>query len=280
MDDFQGYDASGSKEENITATDLLASISYARTISILPSGNNKLSAGITLKYISEKLEEVNSVGGAADIGLLYEPQPEPAAVPLFSPGSWLKDIPNMWRYAIVVQNIGNGLFFDEEQTPLPTTLRLGMSYHAKYLVLGIESVIPNDNNPYYCFGAEYKINRSISLRIGDSSRQSADNTGLYAGLGVGYFPEKSNEIFSRIQFDYAFSGFNTLGQTHRIGLSIAFSELPARRRKQRKIEEHFNNGTEYYNQGKYNRALSEFNKVLQLDPDNKKTVEMIRKMKK
>jgi tetratricopeptide (TPR) repeat protein len=89
-----------------------------------------------------------------------------------------------------------------------------------------------------------------------------------------------------MSFDYAYSGFGDLGNSHRFGLTVNF-ETPtifATGTAAPDINKIYLRGVELFNQNRYPEAIIEFNKVLEIDSTNKDALEYMKmaseKMKK
>lgn len=71
---------------------------------------------------------------------------------------------------------------------------------------------PQDNDVYWCLGAEWWMQDTIALRAGYKTNQDI-GPGWSAGLGF---------KFQRICLDYAYAPYGDLGNTHRISLGMNF----------------------------------------------------------
>ncbi len=72
-----------------------------------------------------------------------------------------------------------------------------------------------------------------------------------------------------MQFDYAFAGFGDLGDTHRIGISIRFSQAAYTE------DSVYEKADMYYKEGRYSAAVDELNVLLQKEPHNKKAIMLL-----
>ena len=253
MDKIQGYTAADVKTEKVGVYDLLAVLSYARELPRLPNG---IYGGINLKFIQQKLEEESSFAFGVDIGAMS------------SVGRWLK-VKGLEELTLGLnlQNLGSKVKFQKEKGSLPLNFKFGLGLTKEVfgdpLTIAIDGNVPNDNDFYGSFGIEYWVRDLIGLRFGYKSGQDLGN-GLSFGAGI-----KVN-VF---QLDYALVHYGELGYTHRIGIVTRFGKEA----KAILIERAFKRGMDYYNAGKYPEAILEFNKVLELDPENQKALEMMRR---
>jgi len=251
MDKIQGYTANGIKAGEVTAYDLLGVLSYARELPYYG-----IYGGINLKLIQQKLEKESSFACGFDIGAMG------------GLGRWLK-VRGLEELTIGLnlQNLGTGVIFEEEVGNLPLNLKFGVGLTKEVLgdplTIAIDGNLPNDNNFYCSFGIEYWVRDLIALRLGYKSGEDL-------GKGVSFGGGIKVNIF---QLDYALVHFGELGYTHRIGIVTRFGKEA----KAILIEKAFKRGMEYYNEGKYPEAILEFNKVLGLDPENEKALEMMKR---
>ncbi len=250
MDKIQGWSAGNEKTGKVTAYDLLGVLSYARE---LPYGIN---GGINLKFIQQKLEEESSFAFGVDIGVIG------------GLGRWLK-VKGMEKLTIGanLQNLGSKVRFQKEKGSLPLNFKFGVGLRKEVfgdpLTIAIDGNLPNDNNLYGSLGIEYRVRDLIALRLGYKTGQDLGN-GISFGGGI------KVDIF---QIDYALVHFGELGYTHRIGVVTRFGKEA----KAMLIEKAFKKGMEYYNEGSYPQAILEFNKILELDPENERALEMMRR---
>ncbi|MBD3271531.1 MAG: PorV/PorQ family protein [Elusimicrobia bacterium] len=183
------------------ADDVCTSISYAQREpfkNILPD----VDLGVTLKFISQKLDDEIAQTGALDCGALYH-----------TPISNL-DI------GMSISNIGPGQKFISERDPLPLLMRLGGAYRLLNDTLLIASDLDHyliDQKLYAGLGCEYWLLNMIGLRAGYRHGYHTDSLGSIVGLTGGVSLRAFN-----IQLDYAFVPFGELGDTHRFSLSAKF----------------------------------------------------------
>ena len=94
----------------------------------------------------------------------------------------------------------------------PLTFKLGAASNLKNLTLALDVAKPQDNEIYYCLGAEWWLRNVLALRAGYKTNQDIGQ-GLTAGIGY---------KFGRICLDYAYVPYGDLGDAHRISLGIKF----------------------------------------------------------
>lgn len=152
--------------------------------------------GLTGKYIFRNIAGYNAQAFGGDAGVLVTPT-------------------DRLRIGLAVLNVGQSVQFISVADPLPTTVRLGLSY--KVLDIPHHSVLLTADNGYqigsqtYLGGAglEYWFDKTLALRggyTGDVYQQHPT-----AGLGVNV---------DVVEFDYAYAPIGTLGDTHRFSLTL------------------------------------------------------------
>jgi len=185
-------------DEKFTSYDMAMTLSYSRKM------NEKLSSGVNLRYIRQKLEEETANGAGMDIGGLYKLSGEN-----FSMG-------------FMVQNIGTRLKFIDEGDPQPLNLKFGAGYKLlnNRLLIAVDVNFPIDNKVSAHIGSEcrHKIKKDIeaAVRAGYKTTTIEDLdalSGLSAGAGVSY---------RGYGIDYAWVPYGDLGNTHRISLIAKF----------------------------------------------------------
>ncbi len=185
-----------------------AGLSVARTLS------PELSVGATAKTISQQLDVEDSIGAAADVGIL------------------LRILDNRLGVGVAAQNLG---FLDTGEN-LPMNVRGGIAYHVRTQSNPESTRPPQDmfalaadvnypivaGYPTFHLGAENWFYDILALRVGYSFSQG-DNpkNGLTAGFGLRRIGEASLENVN-FQFDYAFVPDEAVGNAHRISLLLRF----------------------------------------------------------
>ncbi|MBN1898266.1 MAG: PorV/PorQ family protein [Spirochaetes bacterium] len=206
--DIDNYE-NGQLLGTIAPSDVLASLAYGLKIT------DKFQAGLSLKYVSEKLTDTYS--GSAfgiDLGLLY--------LELFK----------HLNVGLVAQNIGSGPQFSQETGSLPLTIKLGTvyTYRLYRAVAGLKDInvlvdfiFPSDADMQTRYGLEawwYNLGGGLldaALRIGAKFPTDFDVvSSLTFGAGIRMF---------NTQLDYAMVNFGDLGMTHRIGVLYRFGDI-------------------------------------------------------
>jgi len=211
----------------------------ALTLSWGKALNKKISLGLDLKFISETLDTFRASAVGADLGLLLK-------------------LPAAFTLGVSLQNQLGELKFIQEQNPLPRKAVIGIAaqnFILEPLTLSADYNLPQGETNYLNYGCEYWFSDFFALRLGSSKSR------LQGGIGfkASYF-----------DLDYAYVPYEYLGATHRVSLSLRFAA-----RREEEIKKHFKLGKDYYREQDYLNALSEFNKVLELDPLHKDSREFV-----
>ena len=239
VSDIQGYSPGGTKTRKLGAYDLAFSLCYGS--SIFPS----LSGGINFKFIGEKLADESASTFAFDIGGLWSP-----------PVSGLK-------LGFNLQNLGMGLKFIEERSPLPLNCKLGCAYEVEFF--GTQSILALDVNipvDYGCFvngGFECKIYNLIALRGGYTSRDDM-SSGLRLGIGIGG---------KNLIIDYSWLPRGDFADSHRMSATLRFGREYEESVIESDIRKHFEQGEKYFYNGEILKAYKEFKDVLLVSPGHK-----------
>ena len=215
------------------ASDMAFAVSYARIIT------DKLSFGVTGKFVNQTIWDMSASAAGFDLGLFYN--------------TGFKSL----RIGAAVTNYGTQLSFGGREldysfgwpdsgpsqiqgsystTPagLPTSFRFGIAYdiiEAKdldkdaRLTAALDITHPSDINETVNFGFEYGVANAFFLRGGyilnaDNSYQDELGwaTGLSAGLGARAKPARGLSL----GLDYTFRYLKYLKPTHRVQLTVGF----------------------------------------------------------
>ncbi|MEW6608690.1 MAG: PorV/PorQ family protein [bacterium] len=136
---------------------IVGCIGYARKI------NERIPLGLSIKYISQKLDDKKGDGYGLDVGGLY-------------------DLDRI-KFGFLIQNIGfSKVKFIEKEERLPLTTKLGVAYIKDKGTIAFDLAKPNDNSYKFYLGGEYYIS-CLSLRIGYNSAIDEGN-GITGGFGL------------------------------------------------------------------------------------------------
>ncbi len=212
----------------------VAGVTYARPLT------DRLSLGVTAKWVNEAIWDMNSGTMAFDVGTLYYTG--------FS----------NWRFAATLTNFGPQARFsgghlvtqynkydDEQQAEtvaedraaaykLPMTFKIGTAYDfvitpGMMVTTSLEGAHPNDAMEYVAGGVEYSFTSSVvslALRGGyrlaqtetmgayKDLRTTSDGAILGVGVGVPFVAKK-------LMFDYTWQDFSELGTNHLFSFTLS-----------------------------------------------------------
>lgn len=160
------------------------------------------AVGALVRWLSERIEDNEASGLAADVGYLHL-------------------VTDRLAFGLSVQNIGGTIRFIAADEMLPLTFRAGFGYDvvAGKLKLALDFVKPVDYQLSVNLGAEYRAFDALAVRGGWSFKDLFDDDRLDgtsgAALGMGL-------SFYNYSLDYAFAPYGELGYSHRISLGGKF----------------------------------------------------------
>jgi len=165
--------------------------------------SDQVSAGVSIKYLFEKIYVDGAAGYAFDFGLRYRP---------FIEG----DLQTL-KTGLSIANLGSMSELRSQPTQLPALARFGVSYSLPMafangsLLIEADGVsIVKERSFHAVVGAEFDYSQLVFLRLGYQS--GFEMRSISTGLGVSY---------SVIRFDYAYSPFSEgFGAANTISLSI------------------------------------------------------------
>ncbi|MDO8803878.1 MAG: PorV/PorQ family protein [Elusimicrobiota bacterium] len=158
--------------------------------------NDDIMAGAAVKYIDSRISG-SAATTAMDLGLLIN-------------GEELS-------VGFTAQNMGKGLKFNKESSPLPVNIKLGVNipFREKWQ-WAADFNFPKDGPVWLAAGAEYAFIQKDSWTLfGRAGYNTAANdtegiNGVSAGFGLSG---------KKLSFDYAFRTMGMLGSTHHLGLT-------------------------------------------------------------
>jgi Type IX secretion system protein PorV len=196
-----------------TGRDMMLGVTYSRQFM------DRLSIGISAKYLHEKLWIYSSSAFAFDVGTFFD--------------TGFRGI----RFAMSFQNFGNSVKFldfgqQQEGYDLPLVFRLGASIdlinpgdafinagNAHRFTLAVDAVNSNDYGDRYNIGAEYTLMAfsgfDLSFRGGYRFNYTEGKLSLGAGI---------EGVFSglRLRFDYSYVSYEFLDSPNRMTLTVGF----------------------------------------------------------
>lgn len=182
MGDIEGRDEQGNPTGDFGASDVHLFAGYADKF-------KNISWGITVGWLKDTIDKDTKTTFLGNIGLLYP-------------------LTERFTLGVVAQNIGTKLGND----PLPFTFKVGAASKLETLTLAVDIAKPQDDEIYYCLGAEWWLRNLLALRVGYKTNQDI-GIAITAGIGL---------KISKTSIDYAYVPYGDLGSTHRISLVIRF----------------------------------------------------------
>ena len=225
---IDGYDSSGTPTGGKSASDMALNFSWSKlqNFTVRSWKLNNFSTGASLKILRRNLADETALGFALDAGISY---------PLHL--KYLKGT----RMGLAIQNLGPGISFNGESSPLPTTARLGFvhPFFGQALTTTADFLYANDEGLSPLLGIEYRLLKVVSLRAGYKGNKSIDKKLTY---GIGF----ENPLF---RVDYAFVTYQDLGATHRISLNYFFGRSLKRPKVEAFLQEKLQQAQTLYAQG-------------------------------
>lgn len=197
------------------ATDFATGLTYAQQLS------DMFSAGLTLKYIHNQIDDFSASAIAADVSFLYKTD--------------YQDL----KFAVMIQNFGGnsslngdnipndfnrGSSLETENYTLPTVFQLGASIvpwkeENQSLLMSVQLNHPNDNSENYRFGLEYEYLELLYLRAGYKLNVRGDRFPTF-GFGlrhrIGGHP---------LHLNYAANPTQFRGVQHTVGVSFSLNKM-------------------------------------------------------
>lgn len=189
--------------------DLMAGLTFAREFT------DRLSIGVSGKYIHESLFDYSASTFAWDVGTNYD--------------LGYKGI----RLAMAAQNFGGSVDYleggDTEGFDIPLIFRIGLAMNAvspdgnalmamgpgHAVTLGFEAINTNDFSERFHIGGEYSYNDFLMVRGGYRLNYEEGNL----ALGFGIAPRIGG---MEVRVDYAYVDYDFLNAPHRFTMTLAF----------------------------------------------------------
>lgn len=196
-----------------TGSDMLFGLTYSRQFM------DRLSIGVSVKYLREKLWVYSSSALAFDVGTFFD--------------TGFRGV----RFAMSFQNFGNSVKFldfgqQTEGYDLPLIFRLGMSVDVinpgdaffnagtdHRLTLAVDAINTNDFGDRYHLGAEYAFHgfEGFVLSLRGGYRFNYDEGNLSLGAGV-----EGTLAGMTLRFDYSYVHYEFLESPNRMTLTLVF----------------------------------------------------------
>lgn len=222
---------------------LMEDISYDAVCAVAPAGDGAIAVGA--QYLSyggvDSLDNTGAPAGSlsprdtafsAGYGLLLEEDislgvaakyvssrlSRTAATTAMDFGFMLKE--GNVSVTIVGQNIGKGLKYGDEESPLAATYRLGMSGPVrKNLLWAADLNFPKDGPRWLAVGTEY----AVALKTATVYGRAGYNTAAWDTKGLNGISAGFGLVYGGLNLDYAMRTMGVLGSTHHLGLGYRFA---------------------------------------------------------
>lgn len=193
--DIPGYDLLGNSTGQISAYDLMASVSGSFRV------KEDFSAGLTLKLVHQKLDQVSASTVAGDLGIQYSS--------------------GIWRAGLVLANVGGSMTFESVPEKLPSEVRLGVSVKpfASDVLLATDMTKQFHGGAKFANGVQVGFEEQYFVRGGWEYKQNGFESDwqstFNAGLGM---------RFNEYAIDYSYTIENSLTEEdhHRFSLGYHF----------------------------------------------------------
>lgn len=177
--------------------DLLFQASYSRFVT------DRLSLGVSVKFISEKIDDQSATAIAFDFGSVY-------SIGVMN-----------WKVGARINNLGGDIKFYDYASPIPLTFSIGTSLaplqdENSMLTVAVDAVKPQDGLQYFFTGVEYMFMNMISVRGGYKLN--------YSGVDDGGTTFRS-AIKSTIEGFSAGAGFNTMVSEYGLRLDYSYTQM-------------------------------------------------------
>lgn len=151
----------------------------------------RLSLGVTGKYVAEKVETETADAICFDFGAVWQ-------------------VNKIINVGAAVRSLGSKPQFKAEKIDLPTTVSAGVGVSLERTTIGADVSFPKDADVRFSLGAERYLADLLALRAGYKIGYDEENISF--GLGI------SKSIW---QVDYAFVPYGSgLGSSHRLALTV------------------------------------------------------------
>jgi hypothetical protein len=185
-----------------TADSLEAGLTYSRCI--IPS----VSAGLTIKMISETIASASTSGVAVDLA-----------------GMWKLPIKGL-AAGIDISNLGPSIGF-QQTYGLPITTRVGVGYKPTDLIsVDCDYTQPVETVGVFSLGGEYGYRDFLFIRLGYKYGGAVDYNQTFTGYGPavasGLCMGLGFKLYKNYSADYSYSNYGFLGTPQRIAISAKF----------------------------------------------------------
>jgi hypothetical protein len=202
------------------ARDLALSLSYARKLT------NRFSAGISAKYIYQRIWNETANGFAFDVGSQFSVDFQNTIIAMsmsnFGPDLRLSgaDLNIKYDGDAMYPNRLLPATYETETYPLPLNFQFGVSFdlvQQRFLKIrgAVDAVHPNDNDERLQFGMEAAVFDILMLRAGLKMKHDDED----ANFGLGFQRQLGHYL---VKLDYGYSLYSVLPDVHFISAGFDF----------------------------------------------------------
>jgi hypothetical protein len=148
---IDAYDLNGNAIGQVSSNDMQAGLSLSVAL------NERLSVGVTGKYVGEKLADLTASTFAGDLGLSYQS--------------------SRWSVSVAAVNISSGMKFETTKEKLPTALRVGVAVSP--FNTGLLTSIEFEKRMY----GDVVMRNGLELNVRDQ---------YYLRGGINYYPQNTD----------------------------------------------------------------------------------------
>ena len=284
-----GYDSSGNSTGSFDYKNFAGIFTFSRKIS------EKVQTGLNVKYLKSDLQDNSASGYGADVGFRFFPSEKLSA-------------------GFVLQDLGSSIKWNTQANTrerVSSVVRLGFAYRLlenKFLAAADILKVSDESGQKYNLGLEYLMTPALSARLGSNDGNISAGFGIKVGafaLNYAFLFDnlESNRNRQYVSLDLAFSAPSRgssyseklLEKQKKAEMKAKAKEEKRKLAEQKKAEkmkkkeaarelkkkelmsEYYNKGVNYYQKGKYKKAIKEWEKVLKIDPNHEQSKKSIEK---
>ncbi len=255
-------------EWEFSAFDYYAGLGYARAL-------GPVYMGLSGKFYSSKIDQFTASAFAGDAGFVYASKYLDAGISL--------------------RNMGTGLRYNEESSPAPGAVNLGVAFKPSGFTTASVDLAKSfawDGVEIHS-GVEAVIANMLALRAGFSNEISgeAGDEALKPDL-LSMFWFGAGIRAEGLSIDYVFKTYDFLGNSHRLSLTYSpglkgtdtriqeREKLAQEYQKKTRItaESFYSSAMDYYGQGNLEEALANLDRALLWDPEYQEAKDMYQKI--
>lgn len=210
---FQAIDASGNElGDELSLSDYVLALGYANNPLQYFNRKEDLNLGFNVKMGNSSIYEESESFLAFDFGLLYH---------LSFGNLWKKTEKDTLSFGVSVLNLGSGVKYINEETPLPRKKKAGLAWQTVVsskmsLKTALDYSMPDHDYNKLHIGSELTFLKMFFMRVGYKiSKSVVDSFSIGGGA-------KMNFSHYQLNADYAFVPAGDLGTTHAVSLGFIF----------------------------------------------------------